>query len=87
MGKEAGKDRAVSDEHTEAKIDYHTLAAWRAELASIRSDERQRAVPLSPETGRLLEIVGQVLAQGGGMLPRDDVARIKEVISANAADG
>ena len=65
----------------EPEVTQQTLAAWRAKLAQIRVEERKRAVALSAETGRLLEIVGQALAQGGGALPGDDIARIEELTS------
>ena len=78
-------DRAVHNEWVVRDIDKQTLAAWRSRLVKIRGEERQRAVTLSAETGRLLEIVGQALAQGGGPLPPDDVARIEELTDVNAA--
>ena len=56
---------------------HQTLAAWRATLVALRDGERRRGAGLSPETGRLLETVGQALAQGGGALPPGDVARIE----------
>ena len=74
----------MSDEQIDAAVDKQTLAAWRASLVKIRDEERQRAVVLSAETGRLLEIVGQALAQDGGTLPPDDVARLEEVTSVSA---
>ena len=63
-----------------------TLAAWRSALVKLRDDERRRAVPLSPETGRMLEVVGQVLAQGGGELPADTIAQIEALTSDDAQD-
>ena len=45
-----------------------TLAAWRATLVRLRDEERRRGTRLSAETGRLLEVVGQALAEGGGVL-------------------
>jgi hypothetical protein len=74
----------VSDDVTPPKVTKRTLAAWRAELASIRSAERQRSALLPEETGRLLEIVGQALAQDGAALPPDDIARIEELTSVEA---
>lgn len=65
-------------------ITERTLAAWRAGLAKIRLAERQRSSVLPPETGRLLEIVGQALAQGGGTLPSADITRIEELTSVEA---
>ena len=71
----------MSDGVIEPEVTQQTLASWRAKLAQIRDEERQRAVALPAETGRLLEIVGQALAQGGGALPSDDIARIEELTS------
>ncbi|MFN8592764.1 MAG: hypothetical protein U0031_14995 [Thermomicrobiales bacterium] len=68
----------------EPQITQGTLAAWRAQLVQIRVEERQRYVHALPETGRLLEIVGQALAQGGGSLPADDITRIEELTSVVA---
>jgi len=65
-------------------VTHQTLAAWRAGLAKIRGDERQRAVALSLETGRLLETVGQALAQGGAALSSDDIAQIEALTSVEA---
>lgn len=69
------------------KVTKKTLAAWRAELAKLRESERQRRAPLSGETGRLLEMVGQVLAQGGGALPAADIARIEDLTRVEATYG
>lgn len=74
----------VSDEVMAPKVSEQTLAAWRAGLAKIRLEERQRSLVLPKETGRLLEIVGQALAQGGGVLPSDDIMRIEELTSVAA---
>jgi hypothetical protein len=74
----------MNDGEPDADIDQRTLAAWRSRLVEIRDDERQRAVALSAETGRLLEIVGQALAQGGAALPPEDVARLEEITQVNA---
>jgi hypothetical protein len=75
----------VSDDAITPHLTKRTLAAWRSELANLRVAERQRSANLSVETGRLLEVVGQALAQGGGPLPPDDVARIEELTRINAA--
>lgn len=77
----------MSDDAIPPKVTKRTLAAWRAELASIRVAERQRSAILPAETGRLLEIVGQALAQGGGALPAEDIARIEELTSVEATYG
>ncbi len=66
-------------EETPPSVARTTLAAWRAELARIREEERKRPHDLPAETGRLLEIVGQALAQDGGPLPAHDIARIEEL--------
>ena len=67
-------------------VTRQTLASWRASLAMLRDDERRRAVALSPETGRLLEVVGQILAQGGGELPPETIAHIEALTSIGAQD-
>lgn len=67
-------------------VTQQTLAAWRAALAMLRDEERRQAVALSPETGRLLEMVGQVLAQGGGEMPADTVAQIEALTGVRAQD-
>jgi hypothetical protein len=69
----------MSDEWRESGVTSQTLAAWRTALAKIRNEERQRSHELPAETGRLLEIVGQALAQGGGALPSEDITRIEEI--------
>jgi hypothetical protein len=74
----------MSDDAIEPKLTKRTLAAWRAELAKLREVERQQHHALSGETGRLLEIVGQVLAQGGGALPAADIVRIVELTRVEA---
>ena len=61
-----------------------TLAAWRATLVGLRDEERRRGTRLSSETGRLLEIVGQALAQGGGVLPPTDIADIETLTGIGA---
>jgi hypothetical protein len=65
-------------------VTHETLAAWRSKLVQHRDEERRRAVGLSLETGRLLEIVGQALAQGGGVLPPDDIAQIEALTGMGA---
>lgn len=67
-------------------VTQRTLAAWRSALVTMRDDERRRAVDLSLETGGLLEVVGQVLAQGGGDLPAATIARIEALTSIGAQD-
>ncbi len=74
----------MSAEYIDAKVTEQTLAAWRAKLAKIRGEERQRSRDLPPETGRLLEIVGHALAQNGANLPSQDIARIEELTSVTA---
>jgi hypothetical protein len=64
-------------EETAPPVSHQSLAAWRAKLVRLRDEERQSGVGLSPETGRLLEIVGQALAQGGGVLPPDDITHLE----------
>lgn len=58
-------------------VSHQSLAAWRAKLVKLRDEERQNGVGLSPETGRLLETVGQALAQGGAVLPPDDITHLE----------
>jgi hypothetical protein len=65
-------------------VTHQTLAAWRSALVGLRDEERRGAVGLSLETGRLLEIVGQALAQGGGILPPDDIAQIEALTGIGA---
>ena len=71
----------------ELPVTHQTLAAWRSTLVKLRDEERRHAVGLSPETGRLLEIVGQALAQGVGVLPPDDIAQIEAVTGIGAHYG
>ena len=66
---------------------HQTLAAWRSTLVKLRDEERRHAVGLSPKTGRLLEIVGQALAQGGGVLPPTDIADIETLTGIGAQYG
>jgi hypothetical protein len=61
-----------------------TLAAWRATLVTLRDEERRHGVGLTPETGRLLELVGQALAQGGGVLPPTDIADLETLTGIGA---
>jgi hypothetical protein len=76
----------MSDEWREPVVTSQTLAAWRTALAKIRNEERQRSHELPAETGRLLEIVGQVLAQGGGELLAATIAQIEALTSIGAQD-
>ncbi len=71
------RDMEVLEEDLDSPVLHQTLAAWRASLVTLRNEERQHGTALSPVTGRLLEIVGQALAQGGGMLPPDDISAIE----------
>jgi hypothetical protein len=61
-----------------------TLAAWRATLVTLRDEERRQGARLTPETGRLLETVGQALAQGGGVLPPTDIADLETLTGIGA---
>ena len=74
----------LDDDHMTPAVTQPTLATWRAELAKIREVERQRGVALPAETGRLLEVVGQALAQGSAALPAIDIARIEELTKVSA---
>jgi hypothetical protein len=56
-------------------------------LVQLRDEERRHAVGLSLEIGRLLETVGQALAQGGWILPPDDIAQIEAVTGIGAHYG
>jgi hypothetical protein len=64
-------------QETAPPVSHQSLAAWRAKLVRLRDEERQHGGGLSPETGRLLETVGQALAQGGGVLAPDDIAHLE----------
>jgi hypothetical protein len=77
----------VRPEGIDSPVTRQTLAAWRSTLVTLRDEERRRAVGLSAETGRLLEIVGQALAQGGGVLPSDDIAQIEALTGIGAQFG
>ncbi len=68
---------AVQEEDAISPVIHQSLAAWRASLVGLRAEERSHGTPLSPETGRLLETVGQALAQGGGVLSADDISAIE----------
>lgn len=68
---------AAQEEDVPSPVIHQSLAAWRASLVSLRDEERRQSSVLSPETGRLLETVGQALAQGGGVLPADDISAIE----------
>lgn len=70
-------DTAVPEEDAASPVIQQSLAAWRASLATLRDKERRHGTALSPETGRLLETVGQALAQGGGALPAADVSALE----------
>ena len=74
----------MSDDAIEPKVTKRTLAEWRSALAKLREAERQQNIALPGETGRLLEVVGQALAQGDSAVPADDVARIEEITSVEA---
>lgn len=80
-------DMLLADDMDPPMVTHQTLAAWRAGLAKIRDEERKRSLQLPEETGRLLEIVGQALAQGGGSLPASDIARIEEITRVDATYG
>jgi hypothetical protein len=67
----------METEETAPPVSHQSLAAWRAKLVRLRDEERQHSDRLSPETGRLLETVGQALAQGGGVLPPDDITLLE----------
>jgi hypothetical protein len=67
----------METEETAPHVSHQSLAAWRARLVRLRDEERQHGDRLSPETGRLLEIVGQALAQGGGVLPPDVITDLE----------
>jgi hypothetical protein len=77
----------IDDDAPPPRINQRTLAAWRAELAKLREGERSRLRELPVETGRLLEIVGQALAQGGGPLPAADIALIEEITQVQVVYG
>ena len=65
-------------------VTHQTLAAWQSTLVQLRDEERRHAAGLSLETGRLLEMVGQALAQGGGVLPPDDIAKVEALTGIGA---
>jgi hypothetical protein len=67
----------VQEEDITSPVLHQSLAAWRASLVTLRDEERRHGTGLTPETGRLLETVGQALAQGGGVLPADDISAIE----------
>jgi hypothetical protein len=74
----------VADDRKGPAVPQQMLAAWRAELVKMRDMERRRSIALPAETGRLLEIVGQALAQGSAALPASDIARIEALTSVQA---
>ena len=77
-------DKAAPEEAVPSPVLHESLAAWRASLVSLRDEERRQSAALSPETGRLLETVGQALAQGGGVLPADDISAIEQLTGVPA---
>jgi hypothetical protein len=70
-------DTAIQEDDVPSPVIHQALAAWRASLVTLRDEERRHGTGLTPETGRLLETVGQALAQGGGVLPADDISAIE----------
>jgi hypothetical protein len=70
-------DTSVQEEEGTSPVLHQSLAAWRASLVILRDEDRRHGTALSPETGRLLETVGQALAQGGGVLPAADIDAIE----------
>jgi hypothetical protein len=79
-----GRNVGLIMEVIELPVTHQTLAAWRSTLVQLRDEERRHAVGLSSEMGRLLEIVGQALAQGGGVLPPTDIAQIEALTGIGA---
>jgi hypothetical protein len=77
-------DSAMLEDAGASPVLHQTLAAWRASLVTLRDEERRQGTALSPVTGRLLETVGQALAQGGGMLPPDDIGAIEALTGITA---
>lgn len=71
-------------EWDEPRVTQQTLAAWRAQLVKIRVAERETHFHPLAESGRLLEIVGQALAQGDAPLPPADIARLEELTKVEA---
>jgi hypothetical protein len=69
----------MRNEGAASPVTQQTLAAWRSALVTLRDEERRRGGGLAAETGRLLEVVGQALAQGGGVLSADDIAQLEEL--------
>ncbi len=78
------RDTAGWEEDATPPVLQQSLAAWRASLVTLRDEERRLGTALSPETGRLLETVGQALAQGGGILPAADVSAIEALTGISA---
>ncbi len=70
-------DSTPREEGEPSPVLHQSLAAWRASLVTLRDEERRHGTGLSPETGRLLETVGQALAQGGGVLLPADISAIE----------
>jgi hypothetical protein len=77
-------DAALLEDANDSPVLHQTLAAWRASLVTLRDEERRQGATLSPVTGRLLETVGQALAQGGGMLPPADIGALEELTGITA---
>ena len=74
----------MTTESMASPVTHQTLAAWRSTLVQLRDEERRHPAGLSLETGRLLEMVGQALAQGGGVLPPDDIALVEALTGIGA---
>jgi hypothetical protein len=70
-------DAVVREEEDVSPVLHQSLAACRASLVTMRAEDRRHGTALSPETGRLLETVGQALAQGGGVIPAADIDAIE----------
>lgn len=70
-------DVTVQEDEGTSPVLHQSLAAWRASLVTMRDKDRRHGTILSPETGRLLETVGQALAQGGGVLLAADIRAIE----------
>lgn len=73
------RDPALLDEIMASPVPKMTLAAWRASLVTLRDEERRLGAGMAPATGRLLETVGQALAQGGGVLLNEDIDAIERL--------
>lgn len=75
---------AAWEEEATSPVLHQSLAAWRASLVTLRDADRRLGTALSPETGRLLETVGQQLARGGGVLPPGDIMAIDQLTGISA---